>query len=163
KAVGPLTTRPPKLILAVLLITWESIRVSAAVQRRPPLKEAELPGMTQSRSTRLCPTKKTPPPALSMFAPVVGALALVIVNPLTVRSVLLDTLLKNTRLVLLPLIESSPGPGPLTDRESVITNWPLVSVMVPVTEKPMVSDPGAALASSTAWRSEPGPLSARVV
>src|SRR5262245_61964319 len=43
-----------------------------------------------------------------------------------------------------------------------MSSWPLVRVMVPVVAKSIASAPGLALAASTAARSEPAPLSARL-
>src|SRR5262245_31190379 len=44
-----------------------------------------------------------------------------------------------------------------------MSNWPLVSAMAPVVAKSMESVPGLALAAATASRSEPSPLSSRLV
>ena len=61
-----------------------------------------------------------------------------------------------TRETLLPLIVRSPLPGPSMIRSLSRTNSPLVRVMMPVTEKLMVSPEEA---SPMACRREPAPLS----
>ena len=65
-----------------------------------------------------------------------------------------------TRLALLPLMARLTAPGPAIDNSLLITSSPLVRTMVPVTLKSIVS-PGAA--EAIACRSEPGPLSSRLV
>ncbi|PYU02338.1 MAG: hypothetical protein DMG38_00685 [Acidobacteria bacterium] len=66
----------------------------------------------------------------------------------------------NTLDELFPLIARLEAPGPLIVRFLLIKSSPLVRVMVPVTPKLIVS-PDDALAIES--RSEPGPLSARLV
>ena len=66
----------------------------------------------------------------------------------------------STRLALFPLIASIAGPGPTMARFFVITSSLLVSVIVPLVPKRIVS---AGCAFSIAWRSEPAPESPRVV
>src|SRR5262245_14769786 len=62
-----------------------------------------------------------------------------------------------------PLTVRALAPGPLIVRLSVMSNWPLVRAMVPVVAKSIASAPGLALAAATAARSEPAPLSRRLV
>jgi hypothetical protein len=62
-----------------------------------------------------------------------------------------------------PLTVRASTPGPLIVRPSVMSNAPLVRVMVPVVAKSIASGPGLALAAATAVRSEAGPLSRRLV
>jgi hypothetical protein len=64
--------------------------------------------------------------------------------------------MKNTRLELSPLIVSAFAPGPTMLTFLLMTSSPVFSVIVPVTEKLMVS-PSAA--SASALRNEPSPLS----
>src|ERR1039458_8667850 len=59
-----------------------------------------------------------------------------------------------------PLAVRFVAPGPMRVRSLLITSSPLVSVVLPVTAKSMVS---AGVASAIAWRSDPGPLSLRLV
>jgi len=68
-------------------------------------------------------------------------------------SVTLPPEILNTRLVLFPLNVKFDALGPLMLIFLAINSSPLVSVMVPVTAKPMVS---SCAASVIAWRSEPG-------
>jgi hypothetical protein len=91
------------------------------------------------------------PPPLPVVAP------LVIVRPEMV-AVTLEIL--KTRLALLPLMVSWLAPGPLIVSVLLITSSPLIRVMVPVTEKLIVSPE---LASITAWRREPAPESFKLV
>src|SRR5207302_8288240 len=68
---------------------------------------------------------------------------------------------RNTRLVVLgklPLMARLVGPGPLMLRSLVMTNWPLVRVIVPVTPVASMVSPFAAPASAA--RNDPAPLSA---
>lgn len=62
----------------------------------------------------------------------------------------------NTWAVLWPLAANWAAPGPWMVRSLSMTNFPVVSVIVPVTLNKIVS-PGRAVA--IALRSEPGPLS----
>ncbi len=73
--------------------------------------------------------------------------------------------ISKTRLVWFPLTVSQKAPGPWIVRLSVINKAPLVSAMVPCNPgaKLITSGPGRPLASRIACRSDPGPLSARVV
>jgi len=64
---------------------------------------------------------------------------------------------------LLPEIVRFDAPGPSMVRSSVIFGVLLASVMVPVTEKLIVSAPAVAFAWLIASRSDPAPESARVV
>jgi hypothetical protein len=68
-----------------------------------------------------------------------------------------------TRLTPSPLTVRALAPGPLIVTPSVISSWPLVRAIVPVTAKSITSAPGLALAAATAARSEPGPVSSRLV
>ena len=65
-----------------------------------------------------------------------------------------------TRLNRLPLTERLVAPGPMMLRLVWMTSSLLVSAIVPLLAKTLVSL-GSALA--IAWRKEPGPLSASVV
>src|SRR5205085_1896731 len=61
-----------------------------------------------------------------------------------------------TRLVALPFTARFAAPGPEMVMLVLTSSSPLVSPIVPVTAKLMVSP---SLASASAWRNEPGPLS----
>ena len=63
----------------------------------------------------------------------------------------------NTRLLSLPLIANCAAPGPFSVSAFEIAISPPVNVMTPLTANSIVS-PGPA--SATAWRNDPGPLSA---
>jgi len=69
----------------------------------------------------------------------------------------LEAMLK-TRLAPLPLTVRLVAPGPVMETELVTSNPPLVRLIAPVISKRMASG-----AVSIASRSEPGPLSAKVV
>src|SRR5262249_20136318 len=80
------------------------------------------------------------------------------------------TLTRSTRLALLPLIDSSPAPGPvmMVAAESVSVSWPPVRAIVrgvlnTVLEKLMVSAPALAFAWLTAQRREPALPSSRAL
>ena len=86
------------------------------------------------------------------------------VNPL-IATVWLGWMWKMRKFELCEFLDTASklGPGPLMVILSATTSSPLVRVMVcPFREESnsMVSPPGA---SASAWRSEPGPLSAVVV
>src|SRR5579885_645190 len=84
----------------------------------------------------------------------------------TVRSAILTEGLPaspKTRLAWLPLTVRLLRPGPLMVKLSVMSSSPLVRVMVPVVAKVITSAPGLALAALTAARSEPVPVSRRLV
>src|SRR5262249_38810357 len=71
----------------------------------------------------------------------------------------------NTRLASLPLTAIWLAPGPVMVRALVMSNSPLVKAMVPCMPgaKTIWLAPGLPLASRTAWRREPSPLSARLL
>src|SRR5262245_32448907 len=78
------------------------------------------------------------------------------------RKAVTPLLISKTRLASLPLTATSSALGPRISRSSVTSSWP-PGVIVPCAwpVKKIRSAPGWALASSTACRSDPGPLSAR--
>src|SRR5262245_41592287 len=65
----------------------------------------------------------------------------------------------------LPLTVSRSAPGPLIVRSWLTKSWPLVRLMVPFSPdwKLIRSGTAVLLASRTAWRSEPGPASFRLM
>ena len=71
--------------------------------------------------------------------------------------------IEKMRLCALPSMISCADPGPWIVTASVTEIDPVVSVMMPVTPKVIVSAPAAALASMTACRRLPGPESSRFV
>jgi hypothetical protein len=85
---------------------------------------------------------------------------------LIVRSEIVTTLapiMKKTREALLPLTVRTVAPGPKMVRLSVMSNSPVVSVIVPVTLKIITSAPGFVFESRMACLSEPNSLSFRLV
>jgi hypothetical protein len=58
------------------------------------------------------------------------------------------------------MIFKDSGPGPTSVKASLIDKAPPVSKIVPVVRMSISSAPGLWLASKTAWRKEPSPLSA---
>src|SRR3954468_14707335 len=78
----------------------------------------------------------------------------VIVKPLIVT--LLFEAIRNTRLAALPLMARLGAPGPDIVTFLFTMSWAVVKVIVPVTEKLIVSP---SLAIPSASRNDPGPLS----
>src|SRR5262245_27302084 len=152
---------PPPLPTAELPV--KVLRMTVAVPptslSRPPPLVAELPEKTTSLTVS-APKLSMPPPLLLKSVP---ALPPAIVRPE------MDTVSPastwKTRERLLPLTVSLAAPGPVIARSPVMSSSPPVRAMVPVSPawKSMTSAPGWALARATAARSEPAPLSARVV
>src|ERR1017187_10864101 len=98
----------------------------------PPAYEAPLAVTVQLLNIKVGPQFRIPPPW--------SALPFVIVIPLMAALPVPDR--SKTRLELLPLTVKFVAPGPLIVRLLVITSSPLVSVMVPVTAKSIVSPGG---------------------
>src|SRR5260370_3581235 len=180
---NPLTTLPPmaELPLTVQLITVSvpslkspppcaSLALAATLLPRttqllklsvlklltpPPLPFAELPVMMQSRTAQVAWLLSPPPP------PVVS-LPLLIVSPEMLTMPPCTSKMRNAGVPLAELRWTArrAAPGPEMVKFLTINNSPLVSVIVPLTEKLIVS-PAAALAIAS--RSDPGPLSAVLV
>src|SRR5215468_2355684 len=157
---GALSMPPPlapaELPVKVLPMT---VAVPPTSLSRPPPLTAELPEKTTSLTVSV-PKLSIPPPLLLKSVP---ALPPAIVRPE------MDTVSPastwKTRERLLPLTVSLAAPGPVIARSPVMSSSPPVRAIVPVSpeSKTMVSAPGWASAWATAARSEPAPLSARVV
>src|SRR5262249_44879739 len=150
--------RPPPFLRPELPVKVlpRTVAVAPLSFSMPPPRLAELPEKTLSLTVST-PKLSIPPPLP------VPALPPAIVSP--ERDTVSPASTWKTRERLPPLTVSLAAPGPSIFRSSVMSISPLVRAMVPVSPslKTMVSAPGWALAWATAARSEPSPLSAKVV
>lgn len=144
----------------------------------PPPEAAELP-VRVVLVTAILPKLATPPPSPEELPDTVLLVIVTVPNsfkmppplarpafPLLIVRVPIVTFalrMWKTREALLPLTVSRDEPGPMMIRSSVISSSPVVSVIVPVTVKVIMSRPGFAFESKMACLSEFGPLSFRLV
>lgn len=144
-----LATAPPAAASAPVPTAWLLVKVIRSSVRWPPLFRTPPPRVTG----------KPEPTELVSVSPVALPLATVRLSSVTLVPA---TLMSKTRTALAPLTVSRSAPGPSIVTSPVMFSS-LLSGMAPCRPgaKLMASGPAWALASRTAWRSDPGPLSFR--
>src|SRR5262245_65970845 len=162
----PLAALPPLMPIAWFWLSrlWLTVSVpperlaTAPPRPTPPgAPMAWLSDRTSRSRVRVLAVFRMPPPLpgdpITLPSRIVSPAMVTVAPPLMLK----------IRLCWLPLTASRSAPGPSMVRASVMLNWPLVRGIVPFSPsaKAVVSAPGWALASRTAWRNEPSPLSAR--